>query len=272
MPATHWHACSNPRIGQTPHFETVMRQSEYLAHALAEERHWWFVGRRSHLLALLGRVTPPGAQIADLGCGTGGNAAAFAAAGYDVVALDTNPEAIELARARYPDVRFVIGDDPRDAANHLSDGATAVLADVLEHLDDDRGFLERTLDVVGQGGHVVLTVPADPELWGPHDVAFGHRRRYTERTLRSLWADLPVTPRLVSHFNTHLYPLIAGFRRMSRSGPRRAGGDLSVPMGPLNGLFRMIFKSEGKALLSAVDRGAAPYRRGVSLIAVLQRR
>jgi SAM-dependent methyltransferase len=248
-----------------------MREGEYEAHARTEEGHWWFVGRRALLLALLDHVAPTGSAVADLGCGTGGNAAAFADAGYAVSALDASPAAIALAQARYRGVRFIVGDDPRDLRPQLGPQATAVLADVLEHLDDDRHFLARAVDVVGEGGHVILTVPADPALWGPHDVAFGHRRRYTKETLRSLWVGLPVKPRLVSHFNARLHPLVAGYRRVFRHGRQRAGGDLSVPMGPLNGLFRMIFTGEQKALLSAMDAGAAPYRRGVSLIAVLQR-
>lgn len=248
-----------------------MRESEYAAHARTEERHWWFLGRRDLLLAILERVAPPGSPVADVGCGTGGNAAAFARAGYDVFALDANPEAIALAQARFPDVTFAVGADPSLASHRTGPQATVVIADVLEHLDDDRDFLARAVGVVRERGHVVVTVPADPALWGPHDLAFGHKRRYTEQALRGLWVDLPVKPRLVSHFNSRLYPLVAGYRRLVQQGSQRAGGDLSIPMGPLNGLFRMMFSGEQRPLLAAMDTGEAPYHTGVSLIAVLQR-
>jgi SAM-dependent methyltransferase len=248
----------------------IMQAEQFAAHARVEQDHWWFVARRRVLLALLGRVAPAGGAVVDLGCGTGGNAAAFAAAGYQVVGLDPSAEAIAHARARFPEVRFELDDDPARIAPHLAGGGVAVLTDVLEHVADDHDLLRRTMAAVPLGGHLLLTVPADPGMWSGHDEVFGHHRRYTEATFRALWQGAAVRERLLSAYNARLYPAIATWRRLRRDRSEGAG-DLSVPVGPLNALLGAIFAGERRALVAAVDRGTPPWRRGVSLVAILER-
>lgn len=245
-----------------------MEREQFLAHARVEDRHWWFTARRRILRRLVARVAEPGAGISlvDLGCGTGGNAAAFAG-DYRVIGLDPSPDAIALARERFPQVDFIRTDDPSAGASHLERGGVIVITDVLEHVVDDRDLLGRAVDALPPGGHVIITVPADPALWSRHDVQFGHHRRYELHTLRALWHDLPVSTRLLTPFNARLRPVIASVRRFTRDD----GSDLAIPSGPLNGLLHMIFAGESDALVRSVDTGRAPFRRGVSLAAVLRK-
>ena len=72
-------------------------------------------GRRRILCRLVAEVLPPSPQavIVDVGCGTGGNIAALADR-YPCVGIDTSAEAIELARQRFPKVRFIAGRAPSD--------------------------------------------------------------------------------------------------------------------------------------------------------------
>jgi hypothetical protein len=62
---------------------------------------------------------------------------------------------------------------------------TVLAVNVLEHLLDDVGALRRMAAVVEPGGSVVVFVPAYPSLYGPHDRAAGHVRRYVPRTLEA---------------------------------------------------------------------------------------
>lgn len=55
-----------------------------------------------------GLITP--GRALDLGCGPGRNASHLAAAGFTVDAVDLSPAAIEWARERSGDVRFLCGD------------------------------------------------------------------------------------------------------------------------------------------------------------------
>lgn len=245
-----------------------MQHEQFAAHAEVEDRHWWFTGRRAIITALLHSVAPPGQGLAilDVGCGTGGNAAALAAE-YDVLGIDPSAIAIELARARFPGVRFLEADDPEVGRDHLAGGGAVIMTDVLEHVADDRSLLAAAMNVVPRDGHLVLTVPADPDLWSRHDVQFGHFRRYRMADFRALWRDQPVIERLVTPFNARLRPLIAMIRRFTRDG----GSDLAIPVGPTNAVLHRVFAGEARVLTAAIDRGRPAYSRGVSLAAVLRK-
>jgi hypothetical protein len=124
------------------------------------------------------------------------------------------------------------------------------------------------------GSQLLLTVPANPSLWSPHDLALAHYRRYDEARLRMIWRELPVRERLLTPFNARLYPLVRLRRTWAKlagasSGSR--GTDLRLPPAPLNRLLSNLFAGERAALLQALDQGSIPYRRGVSLLALLER-
>lgn len=61
-----------------------------------------------------------------------------------------------------------------------------VLLDVLEHIEDDHGFLRDFISPrMKAGGSLLISVPAHQVLYTQHDVALGHQRRYSNRTLRA---------------------------------------------------------------------------------------
>lgn len=248
-----------------------MRSEQFEAHARVEDRHWWFTARREILRQVVGAIASGTAPVADVGCGTGGNAAAFADRGHPVLGLDPSEDAIRLARQRFPRVAFQVSDDATNARSHLAEGGVLLLTDVLEHVKDDDALLDAAVSAVPVGGHLVITVPADMRLWSAHDVAFGHFRRYDMDVLETLIGRHPVTVRLLLPFNVRLYPLIA-LRRRWLKGRASEGGDLDVPAGPFNRLLHRIFAGEARGLVAALDRDQSAQRPGVSLMAVLRRR
>ena len=100
--------------------------------------------------------------------------------------------------------------------------------------------------------------------------------RYDLARFARVWDDLPVTPRLVSAFNSRLYPIVKGVRRLSRlrgESLGAAGTDFRVPMGPVNGLLRRTFAGEAGVLINVLGGSREQgFARGVSLIAVLTAR
>jgi SAM-dependent methyltransferase len=61
---------------------------------------------------------------------------------------------------------------------------TIVCVNVLEHIEDDVQALALFREVVaGTGGQVLIFVPAVQQIYGPHDAALGHHRRYSKRSL-----------------------------------------------------------------------------------------
>ena len=105
-------------------------------------------------------------------------------------------------------------------------------------------------------------------------MSFGHFRRYTQTRLESVWNELNVDVRLVSHFNTRLYLPVRAVRTWTRIRGKAlgaAGTDFAIPPAPLNRLLTRLFAGESDRLMNILrGQPRRGYRRGVSLIAVLQ--
>jgi hypothetical protein len=91
-------------------------------------------------------------------------------------ALCSRFEGHDIIRVRY----LLLGDEASDAADEHS---SAVAFNVLEHIPDDVAALRAMRQLVRPGGAVVLIVPAFPSAMSRFDLAIGHQRRYTRRTL-----------------------------------------------------------------------------------------
>ena len=65
---------------------------------------------------------------------------------------------------------------------------TVYCVNVLEHIVDDVAALKMFRDVIVPGGHVLIYVPAIQAAYGPLDAELGHHRRYSKRTLSSVFA------------------------------------------------------------------------------------
>jgi SAM-dependent methyltransferase len=253
----------------------MMQSPQFQMNSEIELRHWWFVARRRILAALVGRVLPPSPEsiVVDVGCGTGGNIAELAGR-YACVGIDPSHEAIALARARFPRVRFIAGMAPDDLGEVSRQARLLLATDVLEHVPDDFWLFSRLLAAMSPGAYFLLTVPAGPSLWSPHDESHGHWRRYDRPRFQRLWEGLPATPLVVSYFNCRLYPLVKLVRMVSRwrgKAGGQAGTDFKIPAAPLNGLLTAILAGESRRLTRLLDGHGRGYAAGVSLMALLRR-
>jgi SAM-dependent methyltransferase len=209
----------------------------------------------------------------DVGCGTGANIASLADA-YECHGIDPSAEGIRLAQSRVPAVQFTCGFAP-DAFGPAERTADVMLAmDVMEHVPDDFALASSLLSVLKPGGHLLVTVPADETLWSPHDVNFGHYRRYARERLEQVWRGLPVTPLLVSHYMARLLPAVRMVRAVNRWRGRAvgaAGTDFAMPPAWINRGLENTFAGETDRLVAAMREPSRAYGRGVSLIAILRR-
>jgi len=253
-----------------------MQSAQFQLHATVEDSHWWFVGRRRIMQDLVRQVLTANRSsvVVDVGCGTGANLAALAG-DYDCLGIDSSAEAIELARRRFPGRRFLCGQGPADLAEAMRNARLVLLMDVLEHVPDDFAFLSGLLAASAPGTDFLVTVPANPSCWSAHDESNGHYRRYDLTRFQRLWAGLPVTTRLLSHYNARLYTIATLVRSWSRWRGRatgRAGTDVSLPIRPLNAALREIFAGESRVLIDLLRRGDRHgYPAGLSLVALLRR-
>ena len=252
-----------------------MQSPQFQMNSEIELRHWWFVARRRILAAIIDRVlaASPQTMVVDIGCGTGGNIAALADR-YACVGIDPSQEAIALARARFPQVPFIAGMAPDDLGDVSGQARLWLATDVLEHVPDDFWLFSRLVAATAPGAYLLLTVPAGPSLWSPHDESHGHYRRYDQARFQRLWQGLPAAPLLVSYFNRRLYPLVKLVRMVNRwrgKAGGQAGTDFKIPAAPVNRLLTAIFAGESRRLVRLLDGRGRGYAAGVSLVALLRR-
>lgn len=220
------------------------------------------------------QVIPSDGTVVDIGCGTGADIAAYPVS-LRRQGIDISEDAIRRARDRYPDVMFSVGTVPATGSEIVGTADLVLMGDVIEHVADDRGLVEAVVGAMKPGAHLLITVPADPSLWSPHDEVYEHYRRYTRETLSSVWRGLPVEVRLLAPFNRRLYPVVKAARFISAKTGRGAGresSDLAQPVAPLNKILERIFSSEAPALVRALREGRREIPgRGVSLLVMLRR-
>ena len=122
-----------------------MQSPQFQLHAEIEQSHWWFVARRRIMRRIVREMLPPNRSttLVDVGCGAGANIATLAD-DYHCVGIDTSGEAIELAKSRFPRVRYLHGYAPGDLGEIASQSRLFLLVDVLEHVSDDFALLNLT--------------------------------------------------------------------------------------------------------------------------------
>jgi 2-polyprenyl-3-methyl-5-hydroxy-6-metoxy-1,4-benzoquinol methylase len=147
-------------------------------------RHPWEVVRAGFFSDLVARFLPRGGDVLDLGAGDGyvaGQLARILSPGSTVTCVDSNYSDADIAalERRAPSVSFASEVPPRrfDAV---------LLLDVIEHVVDDVSLIRTISKQLAAPGIVVISVPAFPSLYTQHDVALGHYRRYTARSLGSV--------------------------------------------------------------------------------------
>lgn len=239
-----------------------MDRDAYQLMAAAERDHWWFRGRRVFIERALRTVAlPAAARILDAGCGSGGNLALLAQFGQ-VYGFEYDPEARAVAETLR--IGTIEAGALPDAVPFGSTTFHAIgLFDVLEHLPQPVESLRALAARLAPGGALVLTVPALPWLWGPHDEVHNHYRRYTASTLRAHLTDAGLRVEWLTYMNALLLPLAIAQRVKERLFGYAV--EALTPSPPVN---RLLYRTW------LLERAWIPQRRlpiGLSLMAVVRR-
>jgi len=236
----------------------------------AEDRHWWYRGRRTVLERVIDGLglpagnpgSPP--RILDAGCGSGRNMVDLARRGV-VTGVELSLPSVEKARERgcgeviegsvlempFPDASFDL----------------AVSLDVIEHLEDDVGALRELRRTVAPGGALLITVPAYRWLWSGHDEINHHQRRYTRRSLQAVAEQAGWRQERTSYFNSLLLPVAILLRVLDRFNRKTTESslDLWVPPELVNRALELPLLLEA-ALIARGGRIPA----GLSLLSVFR--
>jgi SAM-dependent methyltransferase len=123
--------------------------------------------------------------VLEFGCGMGA-AGSRLARGRSYTGIEPDVESRTVAAERVGSNGRVLPDDSALAPDEQFDLVCAF--EVLEHIEDDHGALQAWVERVKPGGHLLLSVPAWQERYGPMDAEVGHFRRYDPDALAAVLA------------------------------------------------------------------------------------
>jgi len=242
---------------------------EYELVRQVQGRHWWWIGREKIIDTLVDRYldTSVKFEIADVGCGFGANISMLRKYG-DVTGLELNDEAINTVKVRWGDsVNTVNWQSPNPLVMKFN---FMLLADVLEHIPDDKGAIDWINEHLLENGYALITVPAHKFLWTQMDDVLHHHRRYTRKTLLELF-DNRFEIVYCSYYNMFLFPVKVCFVLFDRlksmlfpSAVKRSYNDMPPPI--VNSIFKQILMLES----SVIRRTTIPF--GISLVCLVRKR
>ena len=227
-------------MNQEEEFNTHMKTQNTFNPALfdslrkAEQRHCWFVVRRSWILDRVKKMLPAlQSAFLEIGCGTGNVSSFLAAHGYAVTGCEYFSDALLMS---WPGFRKVQGS--ATALPFKDNHFDAVgLFDILEHFDDDIQVLAEAARVVKKDGLIFVTVPARRDLWSSFDDYSRHKRRYHPEDLKSLFDKAGLTNLSIEYLFLSLYIPAKITRRKPLQDPFRIGVIA-------NFVFRNLFETE----------------------------
>ncbi|MGD1057391.1 MAG: class I SAM-dependent methyltransferase [Solirubrobacteraceae bacterium] len=231
----------------------------------AEDRHWWYRGRRTVLDGVIAELgLPANARILDAGCGSGRFMVELAKRGT-VTGVELSDTSVALAQRRA--IGEVVAGSVLEMPFPDANFDLAVSLDVIEHLQDDLAALREFRRVVAPGGALLVTVPAYQWLWSSHDEINHHHRRYTRRSLQRVAEQAGWKQVRTTYFNSLLLPVAILLRVLERFSTKTTESslDLWIPPEPLNWVLERPLALEA-ALIARGGRIPA----GLSLLAVFR--
>ena len=239
-----------------------MDEDRFPVMARLERDHWWFGAKRRLVVEELAKLGVTRGAALDVGCGTGAMVSELRDAGLGpCVGTDLSEGALQLAATTHGDGWGVA----RAEALPFPDDSFACLTslDVIEHLDSDVEGLREYRRVLSPDGVLVVAVPAYQWAWSDHDVALGHRRRYTAPMLRASLEAAGFDVVRVSYFHSWLVPPAFVLRRTPlRALVRGSAEEASFVSPTMNRVLATVVAIE-RRVLNRVD---VPF--GLSVLAV----
>lgn len=149
--------------------------------------------------------------------------------------------------------------------------------EVLEHIDDDKGALAEWVSLVRPGGHLMLSVPAFQERFGPMDAHAGHFRRYSPAELEDRLVESGLTDVEIIVYGWPLGYALEGVRNRIDAKKLAAAGDASIE--ELTAASGRTFQPNGRVMGGFVNAATIPFRylqrtrpkAGTGLVAVARR-
>ncbi|MBO0870902.1 MAG: class I SAM-dependent methyltransferase [Micromonosporaceae bacterium] len=158
----------------------------------------------------------------EVGSGLGDYAIEWAPHFGRFTATEADPERLVKLKERLQGVPSVTVRELLLPCEEVGTFSGAVSYNVLEHIVDHVGALRSMAKLLRPGGAVVLIVPAFQFAMSPADIATGHVRRYTKKSMRAALTEAGLEIEKVQYVNAlgllGYYMATSVFRLMPKEG------------------------------------------------------
>jgi SAM-dependent methyltransferase len=181
---------------------------------IATSDHFWIRRRFEVMRRLADSVVRNSKRAAEIGCGNGllqkdiEDCYGMPVAGFDLneVALQKNVSRLS------PLYCYDIHHRNPEFRAHFD---LLLLFDVLEHIEDESGFLQSVNFHLADSGTLVINVPAHQFFFSDYDRAAGHIRRYSVSQLAKVAEQNGLKARAFTYWGLPLVPLLLVRKAMS---------------------------------------------------------
>ena len=174
-----------------------MRKDVYKRHIDNFDKHWWFESRRNIIEKTLNKNIKKKVTILDYGSGSGVNIGMLSKFGKVNIFEPHKQTAIYLKK-KYLGKKYQTLKKISDRKYDL-----IVLADVLEHIKNDKKKIKELSGKLKKNGKILITVPAYKILFTKKDIILGHYRRYTINEIKDIFKEFKI--KKLSYFNFFLF-------------------------------------------------------------------
>jgi SAM-dependent methyltransferase len=202
-----------------------MHPRAYTSLAALEDVGWYYQARARCLVRLIERYVAVGQgplRILDVGCGTGGTTQTLCQFGK-VTGLEPSPRAIELLRARHPDLAVIQGtvDELAGLVRPASFDLATVMG-VLYHqqVADPAAALSQIHSSLAPSGWLVWNEGVYPWLAREHDAFVEAGRRFRPGQMRRLLQAAGFRVRFGSHLLGWAFPIALSLGLLHRAKRR----------------------------------------------------
>jgi SAM-dependent methyltransferase len=197
---------------------------------VANERHFW-IRRRFNVMSRFSQSAIRDSRyVAEVGCGNGLLQRQIEDQ-YEkpVTGFDLNELALQKNVSRIsPLYCYDIHQRNPEFRNRFD---LLLLFDVLEHIEDESGFLQSVKFHLATSGILIVNVPAHQSLYSDYDRAAGHVRRYSVNQLARVAEQNGLRMRLATYWGLPLLPLLWLRKRMKLQRDNgKAGFDSRGPI------------------------------------------
>ena len=175
-----------------------MKNLVYKRHIDNFPNHWWFQARKKIIEEIIKKNFNKKIDILDFGSGSGVNIKMLSQFGF-VNIYEPHSKTKKYLQLKYKNKKKfkVLKKINKNKFDLI------ILADVLEHLKNDKKELKRLSKNLNKNGHILITVPAYKFLFSIKDKILGHYRRYNKNQISNLFKNFN-TIRL-TYFNFFLF-------------------------------------------------------------------